>query len=252
MKLTVAKRRLPLPAGQNMTLILAGLLLGLVLVVRWKDVGAAPADAPAARERAAQAIDQSEREQEQLKDTIARLRTDLAAVQQKAAQNTGLLAQMSAELDRERAAAGLFALTGPGAVVQLDDSVTTPAPGTDPELYLIHDTDLRDVVNLLWAGGAEAIAVNDERLVGTTSIYCVGSTIMVNDTRLSPPYVVRAIGDRRTMGALLENAAYLPDLRQRAKAYGVQLKISWAGQVDVPSYSGTSTLRHARAGEVKP
>ncbi len=254
MKLIAAKRRLPLPAGQNLTLILAGLLLGLVLVVRWKDVGVTPTDVPAAaRERAAEAVDQLEREQEQLKSTIARLRADLAGVRKQAAQNTGLLAEMSAELEREQAEAGLVALRGPGVVVQLDDSnVAAPAPGTDPELYIIHDSDLRDVANLLWDGGAEAIAINDERLVNTTSVYCVGSTIMVNDTRLSPPYLVRAIGDRQQLGALLENGAYLPGLRQRVKAYSVQLKISWAGQVDLPAYSGTFRLRNAHPGEVKP
>ena len=51
------------------------------------------------------------------------------------------------------------------------------------------------MLNLLWLAGAEAVSLNGERVVATTSIYCVGSTILVNDTRLSPPYEFLAIGD---------------------------------------------------------
>ena len=253
MKLTVDKRRVSLFAGQNLALILAGLLLGLSLVIRWQDVGAPPADGSGARERVAEAVSQLEREQEQLKARIAGLREELATVQRQASQNTELLAQISAELEGERVAAGLVGLQGPGVVVLLDDSnVSVPAPGVDAESYLIHEYDLRDVVNLLWAGGAEAIAINGERLVNTTSIYCVGSAIMVNDTRRSPPYELRAIGDRAQIEPLLESPAYLTELRRRIKAFGVQLKFSWANRLEVPAYSGTFRVRAAHAGEVAP
>ena len=107
-------------------------------------------------------------------------------------------------------------------------------------------------MNLLWAGGAEAVAVNDERLVNTTSIYCVGSTIMVNDTRLSPPYEVRAIGDAQRLLRWLEDPLYLTLLRQRVKAYGVQMRIAQATSVTVPAYSGTFKVRYSHAGEVTP
>jgi len=116
----------------------------------------------------------------------------------------------------------------------------------------VHEYHLRDVVNLLWNAGAEAISINDERLVNTTSIYCVGSTIMVNDTRLSPPYEIRAIGDRKQIEAFLEDPAYLTEIRQRAKAYGLQFKVSWANTVDIPAYLGTFRLRYANAGEATP
>ncbi len=252
-KLTVVKRSWPPLGRRSLTLVLAGLLLGLSLAIRWKDVGAPPANAPGARERGAQAVEQLEREQEQLKATIARLRDELATAQHEAAQNTELLAAMSAELERQRAAAGLVAMRGPGVLVLLDDStMAASAPGTSAELYIVHEYHLRDVVNLLWAGGAEAISINNERLVATTSVYCVGSTIMVNDTRLSPPYEVRAIGDRTRLQSLLENPAFLGDLRQRVSAYGLQLKVNWANQVDVPAYSGSFRLRYAHAGEVTP
>lgn len=253
MKPTVARDKPANRAGQKLALMLAGLLLGLALVVRWQDVGAPPAEAKGARERAVQAVDQLEREQEQLKAQVAALRDELASAQRQAAQDTELLTRLSTDLERERITAGLVALRGPGVVVQLDDSAKAPpATGGSADDYIIHEFDLRDVANLLWAGGAEAVAINSERVVSTTSIYCVGTTIMVNETRLSPPYDIKAIGDRASLQALLEDPANLALLRQRAKAYGVQFKVSWANQVDIPAFSGTFSLRHAHAGEVTP
>lgn len=254
MKSTVAKYRPPLPMSQLLALVLAGLVLGLALVVRWKDAPVPPAEAMGSRERAAQAVTQLEQEQEQLKARIAELREELAAAQRMASQDTDQLTSISSDLEAERLAAGLVALHGPGVVVHLDDSKSVPANvvGREAEDYLIHEYQLRDVANVLWAAGAEAVSINTERLVSTTSVYCVASTIMVNDTRLSPPYEIRAIGDRAQMQALLDSPNTLTDLRQRAKAFGLQFKINWVNQVDIPAYSGTYNLRHAHAGEVTP
>ena len=102
MKLTVAGKRWSLPAGQNMALVVAGLLLGLSLAVRWQGTAAPPPDAPAARARAAKALRQSEQEQEQLKATIASLREELARPQTE--QQAGLtqsLARQVADQQRE-------------------------------------------------------------------------------------------------------------------------------------------------------
>ena len=85
----------------------------------------------------------------------------------------------------------------------------SPCPlGDDAANYLIHDFELRDVASLLWLAGAEAVAINDERLVASTSIYCVGSTIIVNNTRLSPPYEIRALGNLCPTGGGVEGSRY--------------------------------------------
>ena len=253
LKLPTGKKPLAIPSGQNLALLLAGLVLGLTLAVRWQRTEAVAPPNAGARERAAEAIRQLEREQEQLKGEIAQLRAELTEAQRQAAKNTELLATLSAQLERERERAGLVPLSGPGVVVELDDStMLAKVSGPEAELYIVHDYHLRDVVNLLWAAGAEAISVNSERLVNTTSIYCVGSTIMVNDTRLSPPYVIRAIGERQQIQPLLENPAFLGQLRDRVKTYGVQFRITWANQVDIPAYSGIFRIRYSHAGELTP
>lgn len=86
--------------------------------------------------------------------------------------------------------------------ITLNDSLA--AANDSPELYIVHDDDIRLLVNELRAGGAEAIAINGERITATSEIRCVGPTILVNLNRLTPPYVVDCVGDRDQLQAVLK------------------------------------------------
>ena len=87
------------------------------------------------------------------------------------------------EQERLKALAGFTALKGSGIRVILDDSKQTKKSGENANLYIIHDEDLLKVINELRASGAEAIAVNEQRLLATSEIRCVGPTVLVNDVR---------------------------------------------------------------------
>lgn len=217
-------------ARPNLMLVLMTFLVGLVLAWQLKGpratppVGYSPADP---RDRIVDTIQQLEQEQSFLKSEIARLRAEMTSYQSQAAANTDRLQRLGEELDAQRITAGLAAVRGPGVAVTLDDSAMRNILAlSDPDAYLIHDFDLRDVVNVLWLAGAEALAINDERIVGNTSVYCVGSTVMVNTTRLSPPYVVRAIGEPSVLMETLRNPSYLASLRQKAERYGIRFQVA--------------------------
>jgi uncharacterized protein YlxW (UPF0749 family) len=94
--------------------------------------------------------------------------------------------------------AGTSTMEGPGLVVRLSDSTRKPTSKDEAGAFRIHDVDLQLVVNQLFAAGAEAVSVNDNRLVTTSPIRAAGDTIVVNFRPLNPPYVVTAIGARRT------------------------------------------------------
>lgn len=236
--------------GWNTALIIAGLILGFFFAAQWNispDLSASTS--LRSREDLAASITRLESEQAQLKKSIDQLRRDLAQEQERMANNTKLLQGLTDDLDAQRMAAGLYSLKGTGVRVTLADSDREKTlPGSDPNLYIIHEYDLRDILNFLWASEIEAAAINDERIVGTTSIYCVGSTIMVNDTRLSPPYVVTIIGDADKLEKALNNPAYFKDLRARAKAYGIQFRVAREKEVQVPAYRGGFVTQYARPG----
>ena len=232
-------------------LIVAGLALGLLFSAQWqtKPVSTVGSPTESRREVALATIKQLEAEQIELKQMIGDLRDRIAAQQRQSTVDEGSLKELSAALRQQQLIAGMTALRGRGVRVVLDDSTAKTVPaGEDPAMYIIHEYQLRDVINQLWLAGAEAIALNDERIVSSTSIYCVGSTILVNDTRLSPPYQIVALGDPVALEAAINDPASLTSLKGRVKTYGIQLSTSREEQLEVPAYRGSVVIRHATTG----
>jgi uncharacterized protein YlxW (UPF0749 family) len=236
--------------SRTLAWLLIALAFGLLLSLQLNSAPiAAVVTSTDGRSRAETTIHRLENEQEALKARIGQLRQELADYHRETAATTELLEEINAELNYHREIAGLVAAQGPGLEVTLDDSrrQTIPA-GQDPSDFIVHEYDLRDVVNLLWLAGAEGIAINDERVVGVTSIYCVGSTVMVNDTRLSSPYIVRAIGDPSHLEEMIRNPSYLTEVKEKGRRNGLVFQFHRSLSVKLPAYQGGFALRYARTG----
>ncbi len=234
---------------RSILLLAAGTILGLLLSLTWRSPkeDEIPKTIPESN-RIWLVIEQLEIEQRELKSTLADLREELTERQQAAAVDTDRLEALKAELDRQKLLAGLTLVQGPGVLVTLDDSNVQVPAGADPNAYIIHEYDLRDVVNLLWMAGSEAVAINDERLVSNSSIYCLGSTVMVNDTRLSPPFFIRAIGNPKVQQSYIRNPSYLKELKKKHQLYGLRFEVESAGALRLPAYAGGFFIRQARPG----
>ncbi len=237
---------LPQIGRTGLILGVLSLALGMLFVAQLQSKPRQPvATTESRQEMAATTIKHLEQEQAELKKLIGEYRAQAAAQQKLAASETSTLSGISQELDQQKVLAGMTPLRGRGVKVSLDDSAATKIPqDDDPSLYIVHEYQLRDVLNLLWLVGAEAVSLNGERIVATTSIYCVGSTILVNDTRLSPPYEFLAIGDPVALEAAFNDPASLKALKARVAAYGLQLAVARQGQVLVPAYSGSLGVKY--------
>ncbi len=238
--------------GNNLALLAAGLTLGLLLAVGWRSQPPASLPTVAANgseERIYLSIERLEAEQQHLRETLGSLRRELSDRQSAAEAETGRLETLRADLDRQQLLAGLKEVRGPGVRLVLDDSRARPLPGAGASLYLIHEQDLRDIVNLLWMAGSEAIAINDERLVASSSVYCVGSTVMVNSTRLSPPYTIQAVGNPRVQQDYLRNPSYLQALKDKVHSYGLRFDVEAVGSLVLPAYTGAFLNQYARPGD---
>jgi uncharacterized protein YlxW (UPF0749 family) len=144
---------------------------------------------------------------------------------------------------------GLTALAGPGLEVVLDDAAEAP-PGVtvDPNQLLVHQSDLQAVVNALWAGGAEAVAISGQRVIATSAVRCVGPTLLLNGQVYSPPYRVAAIGPARTMQDRLAASPGVQRFEEAAGYYGLGYTVATVNHVEVPAYTGPLTLGYAKAG----
>lgn len=141
---------------------------------------------------------------------------------------------IKAEVQTMKAVAGLTKLHGPGVIVMISDGTRELLEDEDPNNVLVHDLDISLVVEDLRNAGAEAISINDERILfGKTDIQCVGPTIRINDRVFSPPYIVRAIGDRK----YLESAINSPNnFGERLRSWGVIVEVNTSLMIEVPAY----------------
>jgi uncharacterized protein YlxW (UPF0749 family) len=151
------------------------------------------------------------------------------------------------ELQSARMQAGLIPVHGPGVVVTLDDSPKHPGPSEDAYFFIIHDVDIQAVVNELWAAGAEAVAVNDQRVVTSTSVRCVGPSILVNTTRLTPPYMIRAIGPSKNLETALNMPGGVRASLEASISKGVRLEIEKKADIELPEYKGGGAFRYAES-----
>lgn len=135
---------------------------------------------------------------------------------------------------------GTVPVTGPGIVVTLDDS----SAGTASER--LQDFDLQVLVNALWASGAEAVAVDGQRLAPSTAIRNAGEAVLVNLTPLSPPYVVEAIGDPTDLQVRLARTRAAGHLAVLRDTYGITVAIDTADSLVL----GTAPSRGVQFAEI--
>ncbi|HHY06269.1 MAG TPA: DUF881 domain-containing protein [Clostridia bacterium] len=140
-----------------------------------------------------------EKEIENQENQIETMRNQLNEIQNQ--NNKGKLQDLQQEIIQAKINAGLTPVIGKGIIITLDDNKEglLNAPNDDPNKYIIHYEHLLNLVNELKIGGAEAISINGQRLVTTSEIRCVGNLILINTTRIAPPFEVCAIGSPKLM-----------------------------------------------------
>jgi len=185
-------------------------------------------------------------EQDDLKNRILQLRSDIQSVEGQGAGSADLVRQLNARLEEARIAAGLIPLTGTGIVLRLEDSQMPVPPGASEADYLVGSHDIRTVVEELWLAGAEAVAVNGERVTPTTAIIDIGSSLLVNSAYLAPPYQLTAIGPTDLYDRLSRATGFVDFVRARGEGFGIRLSFAEPETVDMPAFAGTVTLRYSR------
>lgn len=152
------------------------------------------------------------------------------------------LRELSAQTTAIAPLAGAAAVIGPATVITVADADDAAADDAD---FRIQDIDLQHIVNALWAAGAEALAVNGQRVVGTTAIRNAGSAILINYRVLTSPYRIVAIGDPGGVAQRFRRSATGKRFEAWRATYGLGYKIDASRRARVPGYNGTIRLRYA-------
>lgn len=193
-------------------------------------------------------ITQERERAEQLQQQVEELSERVAEYESMAVAGSDEVADLQDQVEEVGMPAGLQAIEGPGLQVTLEDSSRTYDGTQDPNDFVIHEQDLRAVVNALWAGGAEAISINDSRVMSTSGIRCVGNTLYLNGRHYAPPFVIKAIGEPGDLEAGLAGDPSVQRFAASAEEHDLGFDVGGADEFHVPAHTGLSGLDIAVPG----
>ena len=241
----VGGRGLGARRGWALSIAAALTVTGFVGAAQWNSSVQREAFTSSAQQVLAAQVIELEQEQGELRDQIADAEAEVQQFQEESTTSSATLAELNARVAEARLAAGLTAVHGPGAVIEIEDSKRVVPPGDNPSSFIVLVDDLRDIVDALWASGAEAIAINGERLVATSSIYGVGASVLVNTAFLSPKFRIEAIGPEGLLDRFLVSDAFLGRVAQRIDFYGLEFATAVRDDLTLPAFIGNTRFRWA-------
>jgi uncharacterized protein YlxW (UPF0749 family) len=220
-------------------------VVGFVGAIQWNSSLAREEFTTSAQQFLANQVVQLESEQRELRSQIALAEEEVRRFQEASTTSSVALEALNKRLAAARLDVGLTSVRGPGVIVEIADSKRVVPQGENPASFIVLVDDLRDIVTALWASGAEAISINGERLVATTSIYGVGASVLVNTAFLSPPFRIEAIGTDGLLDRFQANPAYLGRVAHRINFFGLEFASQVSGELTLPAFVGTTRFRWA-------
>lgn len=163
----------------------------------------------------------------------------------KATQNNSELEAQEAQINETNKIIGLSEVKGPGVIVTLQDSKKSSEKVLNINDIIVHDADVLRVINELKNAGAEAISINDQRIVSTTAISCDGNVISINKEKIGSPFVIKAIGLPESLAALDRPGGFLEYLRK----FDIGASLEKSNDITIPKYTGKLEITYGHALE---
>lgn len=174
-------------------------------------------------------IEQKENELAKLQEEVKQLSDQIASFPQ-----VSSTIDLQPSIDLEKRKLGFSSVQGPGIIITLSDSKQKPKAEDDPNYYIVHDWQIRNLVRFLLGNGAEGVAVNDQRIVFNSEVVCAGPIIIVNGQRLSPPYKIMAVGNPEVLQSVLEKFPDLDLLKALRDSYGLIFQVETSDNILLP------------------
>lgn len=158
-----------------------------------------------------------------------------------ATKNNSELEEAKNQINEGNKTIGLTEVTGPGVIITVADSEIDSNSVVDATDFIIHDTDILKIVNELKNAGAEAISINNQRVILTTPIICGGNIININGERIGSPFEIKAIGSPEALANLSRPGGWLSKLEKR----GIKVSaIKKSNSITIPKYSGVLNFKY--------
>lgn len=188
----------------------------------------------------AQVLKYKERYDNLLEET-GKIDIELEKEIEKAAQNNSNLEMAKKQINRANKQIGLAEVKGPGIIFTIADSNIDLNTEYDSNNLIIHDIDILKIVNELKNAGAEAISINGQRVILTTSIICGGNIININGERTGSPFEIKAIGSPEALANLERPGGYLSILKNRKINVS---SVKKSNDITIPKYTGVLKFKY--------
>ena len=174
-----------------------------------------------------------------LYEELERMEEQLEIERTNATQNNTELEQLENEIKQGNKILGLSEVTGYGIVITVNDNqkISLNSWMSDPNWLLVHDTDLINIVNELRNAGAEAISINDQRILTTTAIECDGNVVRINGEKVAAPFEIKAIGLPEALVSIDRFGGYTNYLREE-RFLDVKVEPANKEKITIPKYAG--------------
>ncbi len=173
---------------------------------------------------------------------IEKINNQLDEQIQKASTHNSELEDRKNEIEIGNKMIGLSEVKGSGVIITVADSDIDANLVLDASSLLVHDKDILNIVNELKNAGAEAISINNQRLVLTTSIVCGGNVININGERIGSPFTIKAIGLPETLANLKRPGGYLNNLEERK----IKVKLEKSDNITIPKFNGIFSFKYIK------
>lgn len=184
---------------------------------------------------------------ENINKLILQRKSDIVKYEIELKENGSINNVVENELKDLETITGFKELKGEGIIVELRDSEIEIKEGQDPNLVLVHDVDVLNVVNDLKVAGAEALAINGERIINLSEIKCAGPTITINGSTYGQPFIITAIGNKKFLQSAIEapnTTAYI-----LKEAYDINVKSSIMDELTIPEYDKNIEFKYIKEGD---
>ena len=170
---------------------------------------------------------------------------ELESERQNLSQGNSKTLELQKELDELNKLLGLTEIKGSGIILTIRDSepIASKDLGIDATSSIVHDEDLRQLVNELKNAGAEAISINDQRIISTTAISCEGNVININGQKVGAPFVIKAIGLPESLSNLDRPRGYLDLLED----FGIGVDLQKSNNITIPKYNGKLEFTYGKS-----
>lgn len=233
-------------------LTIACFFLGLVLITQIRLQDSINANTVNSNDVLVNLVTSLESEINMRETYLSGLRLEIDSLSETLSNDETDIGNMQKRLTELRNLSGYSALEGIGVTITIDDkpTINTQTAITDASQDIIHYQDLLYLVNDLKRGGAEAISINEQRLTSTSEIRCVGNTILVNTTRLAPPYQIKVIGNPAALQNILQDSTTYERLKVGGFPIDYVLTSTYSNNlIQIPAYVGNYSTTYTNIKE---